>query len=91
MRCACFPDSRDCGGAHRGHRSGELFVAQISAEAGTGLGGDVVCGDLLAAMGAREAWVGDFAAGVVAQHDRWAARMRQMLVAPPHEGHDRSE
>jgi hypothetical protein len=32
-----------------------------------------VRGDLLAAMGAREARIGDLAAGIVAQHDRWAA------------------
>jgi hypothetical protein len=42
-------------------------------------------------VGTDQAWIGELAAGVVAQHNRWSVRVRQVLVPPPHEDDDRSE
>jgi hypothetical protein len=62
-----------------------------NAETSAGLGGHVLCGDLVTAVRAGQAGVGDLAAGVVAQHDWWAVGVRQMLVAPSHERDDCAE
>jgi F420H(2)-dependent quinone reductase len=63
----------------------------FGAEAGPGLGGDVACGDFLPAVGARQDRVGDVAAGLVAQHDWRTVGVGEVLIAPLHEDHDRSE
>src|SRR5207244_2243274 len=60
---------------------GELRGRALGAEARTGLRGDVARGDLLAAVCAGEARVGDLPAGVVAQYDR-RPRLADQLEGP---------
>ena len=63
----------------------------FSAEAGSGLRGDVVCGDLLPAVGAHKNGFGDMTARLVVQHDWRTVGVREVLIAPLHEDHDRTE
>ncbi len=71
--------------------SAELFGRLAVAESGAGLGRNVAGIDLLAAMLAGEARVGDLAAGLVTQNDRWTLGAGEVRVAPAHESHDRRE
>src|ERR1700693_4129796 len=66
---------------------GRLF----SPGSGPGLGRDVVGLDLLAAVPAGEARVGDLPARVVSQDDRRALGSGHVLVAPSHQRHDCGE
>jgi hypothetical protein len=68
-----------------------LRQCRLVAEARSGFGCHISRGDLFAAVGADQTWIGELAAGVVAQHNRWRFGVRQVLVPLPHHYDDRPE
>ena len=64
---------------------------RFDAKARPGFGRDVVRGDLLPAMCAHQNRFGGVIAGLVVQHDRRTLGVRQVVVTPLHQDHDRRE